>query len=371
VIAQSAHACGDPGLLNLGAINRTNPTHPRFLVGDGDRPDVGVGVIQTTAPCGEQPLLPYESCFLGSFDLSRFVAAGRFQFTSLAAAVPVAVRFLDDLLDRSSSGLAPVDAALAANRKIGLGVMGLADALGELELPYDSPGARTLAVDIMRTIHEEAIEASRALARTRGPFPNWPHSRFARQEEPPRRHATLTTIAPTGHISQLAGCSPSIEPYYRLRYGQAGAIRACRPLQEKLAEIGFTLEEWVRRTGQRNGSHAWRGTLGELAADPTSDPARNARLRELSKVFATAVEIAPADHLAMLEALQPHVENGISKTVNLPADCTEDEVAALMVQALRADLKGLTVFREGGERDGHLHAVDGPICASGDCCGVD
>jgi ribonucleoside-diphosphate reductase alpha chain len=371
MIAESAHACGDPGLLNLGAINRSNPTHPRYLADGGDVPAVGVGVIQTTAPCGEQPLLPYESCFLGSFDLSRFVAAGRFQFASLASAVPIAVQLLDDLMERSRSGIGPVDAALIANRKIGLGVMGLADVLGELELPYDSPGARALAADILRTIHEEAIEASRALARQRGTFPNWPHSSYARMGEPPRRHATLTTIAPTGHISQLACCSPSIEPYYRLRYSQAGTIRDCRPLAAKLAEIGYSLEEWVRRTAERNGAHPWNGTLGDLALDPTSDSALNARLRDLRRVFVTAVEVAPADHLAMLEALQPFVENGISKTVNLAADCTRDQVGELMVQALRGGLKGLTVFREGGERDGHLRSADGRVCTHGDGCSVD
>ena len=362
IIAETAHACGEPGLLNLAAINRTNPTLPCV-----DAKGTGIGVIKTTAPCGEQPLLDYESCFLGSFNLSRFVSAGRFQFGMLEAAVPIAVQFLDDLIDCSNSGIPIVDEVCKANRKIGIGVMGLADVFAELGLPYNAEPARELARDILRTIHEQALNASRKLALERGPFPNWNSSSYAQAGEPPRRHATLTTIAPTGYISQLVGCSSSIEPYYRLSFRRPNGVWTSTPLLKRLSEIGFGLDQWIAETRNRRGDFEWDGTLRSLIDDPTTDCTTNARLADLRKVFVTSVEVKPADHLSMLEAIQPYVENGISKTINLASDTTVEVVSAIFEQVLRSNLKGLTVFRERGERQGYW-SVNSSESQSGPCC---
>lgn len=346
-IALAAHDCGDPGLLDLDAINRHNPTHPRHtgLQGEKAAPPPGVGSLATTAPCGEQPLLPFESCFLGSFNLPKFISDGSFDFHSFREAIPHAVCMMDDLIDMAPQGLPQMHQALQASRKIGLGIMGLADVLAEIEVPYDSAAARGLAAEIVRTLHETAVHASRQLARTRGPFPSWPYSSYAVAGEDPRRNATVTTVAPTGHISRLAGCSPSLEPYFdfrsELNHAKGGGV-----LSRKLGALGFSLSEWLAISQARNGAFQWDGTLRQLVTDPTNDPHLNDRLHSLQAVFKTARELDADAHLAMLSSVAPHVENAVSKTVNLPEFTTVAEVAALFERALRLELKGITIYRD-------------------------
>lgn len=358
VIAETAHACRDPGLLNLEAINAANPTHPRFDQTPGE--NVGVGVIHTTAPCGELPLLPNEVCHLGSLNLAAFVHNGTFDFAAFADAIPIALRCLDDAIDISEHRLPSINAVSRANRKVGLGVMGLADVLAELELPYASPAAREFAVRIATTLQGEATRATRALAAERGPFPNWTRSRHGTEGEP-RRNATLTSIAPTGHIAVLAGCSTSIEPYYLLAYEQDAAgrsVRVCHPLERKLAAVGYSLKEWVAATQRVTPDYQFKGTLATLIDEPTGDPVVDARLRELKIIFQTAHEITPEDHLLMVEAFQPHVDNGISKTINLPHKASVADVHAVLLTAIQRNVKGITVFRDGSLPHQALNALD-------------
>ena len=351
-VARASHACGDPGLINLEAINRSNPTHPRDR-GRGVS-TWGVGVIRTTTPCGEQPLLPFEKCYLGSLNLATFVdrKTRMFRFDRLARATELSVRLLDDVieLDLGSDDRSESAKVIRANRKIGVGMMGLADALAELELPYDSPRARQFASQVASAIQAAAENASRTLAREREPFGNWEDSSFARGKLPPRRHATVTTIAPTGHISTLADCSTGVEPYFRLAYLRDAAgsrFQRCASLGRKLQSLGYDLDTWIAATRTRDPEFRFEGTLKGLCEAPTGDAQRDGRLRDLKGVFRTAHEITPADHLAMIRAIQDHVENGVSKTVNLPHDAGIGDVVAILKDALRLGLKGITVFRDG------------------------
>jgi len=346
LVAVAAHDCGDPGFLNLDAINRQNPTHPSNRDPDAGQDDglPGIGILSTTAPCGEQPLLPFESCFLGSFNLPKFVHQGSFDFEEFRRVVPTAVCLLDDLIDLAPQLVPEMEQALQACRKIGIGFMGLADVLAELELPYSSQEARLLAAKIMEVLRDAAVGESRRLALTRGPFPNWPHSNHARQGEAARRNATVTTIAPTGHISRLAGCSPSLEPFFSFA-SELDGKRSSGVLGRKLAEIGFSLSEWVELSQERGQPFSWDGTLVQLASDPTDQRAVNQRISCYRELFKTARESRVDDHLAMLAAVAPYVENGISKTVNLPESASVSDVAALFEKALRSGLKGITVYR--------------------------
>lgn len=346
VIAETAHRCGDPGLLNLEAINRANPTHPRY----GCRPgsEVGVGVMRTTAPCGEQPLLPYEVCQLGSFNLTAFIDRGRFDFRALEQSVHLAVRFLDDVIEVGYDGPAEIDSLAKANRKIGIGIMGLADVLAEMEIPYDTEEARLFGVRVMGTIRENAAEASQLLAKERGAFPSCKCSRF-HLEGLPRRNATLTSIAPTGYISTLAECSTGIEPYYLLDYSRAfsGTRRhKCVVLENKLAALGYSLDKWIDATRSERPRYEFDGTLAALSDRPSGDSDLDARLRRLKDVFRTAHEISPSEHLKMVSALQPFVDNGISKTINLHHDATVEDVRRVFEEALGAGVKGVTIFRD-------------------------
>lgn len=362
-IARAAHACGDPGLINLDAVNRGNPTHPRHQTGEA-APVPGVGVIRTTTPCGEQPLLPYEKCFLGSFNVAAYVADGAFDHKRLKEDVGLAVRLMDDVIELElGRGHSPSAAVTWANRKIGLGIMGLADALAELDLPYDSEETRATAGTIAATIQAAANQTSRELAAERGPFGNWPHSSFARNGQPTRRPATVTTIAPTGYISTLAGCSTGIEPYFLLEYVRDAAglsLQGCAPLQRKLEEVGYSLAAWVAATQQQSASYRFDGTLAGLAETPTEDERLNAPLQRLKPVFRTAGEVAPSDHLKMVQALQRYVENGISKTINLPAGASVADVSRILEEAMLRGLKGITVFRDGCLKHQALFTV--PAC---------
>lgn len=345
-ISESAHACGDPGLINLGAINRNNPTHPKYT--ERFPLPIGVGEIKVTTPCGEQPLLPYEVCHLGSFNLNNFVSDNCFDFHKLKDAVHLAVRFMDDLIDVSDNGLHMANVMAKTNRKIGMGIMGLADVFCKLEIPYDSTEGIRLAEKIMQCIQTTAVDASRKLANERGPFNSWSSSSYAHLEEPPRRNATLTTIAPTGHISTLADCSTSIEPYFLLSFGRLAAgnrIESCKILDDKLAKIDFSLQLWIIKTQVQYPNYSYNGTLEGLIDAPFAEANKNDYLRHLKRVFKTANEISPEDHLRMVIALQQHVENGISKTINLPESSSIEDVYHILEKSIFSNVKGITVFR--------------------------
>lgn len=343
-MAACAYASGDPGLLNLEMINALNPTHSRFTGGKSDAP--GIGVIRTTAPCGEKPLLSDEACFLGSINLAAFVPNGVFDFQGLAETADLAVRFLDDVIDVSEAR-GTLAAGARANRKIGLGMMGLADTLSALDVPYDSEQGRDFGARMAATIHAAAIDASKALAREKGAFPNWCRSRFANRDAP-RRHATVTSVAPTGHISRLADCSPSIEPHFRLFETRYDRLVWVHPLLERrLAALDFSLERWIARSDVQCLS---AGSLACLADHPTGSPDRDRRLCRLKSTFPTALDLDSAAHLGMAARLQDFVESAISKTINLPSDKSVNDVRRVFEQALATQLRGITVYRAGSLR---------------------
>jgi len=298
LIARSAWKSGEPGLVFLDTINRANPT-PH------------VGAIDATNPCGEQPLLPYESCCLGSINLAKFVSDGDMDRERLARLVRLAVRFLDDIVDAGKYPLAMIEDISKANRKIGLGVMGFAHMLIALGIPYDSGDAMKMAGNVMGFIQEESKNASRELAGERGVFPNYRGSVWEGRGLP-QRNATTTTIAPTGTLSIIAGTSSGIEPIYDIEYSR----------------IIF-------------------GGLSVHVVDPLygkmKDTMDLARLREL---FRKAHDVSPDWHLAVQKAFQDHVDNAVSKTINLPADTTPEEVRSIFLNAHAMGLKGITVFRD-------------------------
>lgn len=295
-ISINAWKSGDPGILNLSAIEKANPT-PRL------------GKIEATNPCGEQPLLPYESCTLGSINLVRFVHNKNIDYTELEKTVKTAVHFLDNVIDVNSYPLQEIDRMSKRNRKIGLGVMGFADMLILLDIPYTSDRALSLAEDLMRFINERAIAASQELAKSRGAFPEFVKSIYAAKGEKERRNATVTTIAPTGTISIIAGVSSGIEPNF--------AYQIKRNVMDKTFEEVHPLYERYLKEGQ-----------------------------EIKKeIFLTAFEISPERHLAIQAAFQKHTENAVSKTINLPENASVSDVKNIFLKAIEMGLKGVTIYR--------------------------
>lgn len=345
--AKLAHECGDPGIINLESINNDNPT---FFSSKFDPGEIGRGEISATTPCGEQPLLPYEACHLGSFNLNAFVKDGFFDFESFSKLIPIAVRMMDDIIDLGTNSLPEVDFAIKRNRKIGIGIMGLADVLAKLSLPYDSKKGIALAEKITRCLNQHAIRASELLAKERGAFPNWKGSKLALTGKTPRRHATVTTIAPTGHISLLAEASTGIEPYFSLQYSRMAAgkrICVCNELERRLAHLNFSLKEWIIATAKQQPGYIFCGSLRNLIDTPTSSAKLNKSLRKIKNIFRTAHDISPEGHLQMIATLSKHVENGISKTVNLPNSVSISDCYQIFREGIRLDLKGITIFRDG------------------------
>lgn len=323
-MCEAAWETGDPGLIFLDAIARSNPTP-------------SLGQIDATNPCGEVPLLPYESCNLGSINLSRFVRKGEgladVDWNRLGEVVHQAVRFLDDVLVVNRFPLAEVEKATRATRKIGLGVMGLADLFLRLGVPYRSERAVTLSANLMSFIAREARRESVALAETRGVFPAWPQSRLAGAGLSVR-NATLTSIAPTGTISIIAGTTSSIEPIFALSYRRVGVLDGqtlveINPLLLTIGEqLGFLTPAVLQFVGEF-------GTLSGAPGVPET-------AREL---LATALEIDPHQHLRIQAAFQSAVDNAVSKTINLPADSTPGTIADIFLAAFHLGLKGITVYR--------------------------
>lgn len=338
-ICESAHRCGDPGLLFLDTINRANPVP-------------GLGRIEATNPCGEVPLLPYESCNLGSINLARMVTDGRVDWDKLADVATVAVRFLDDVIDVSRYPFPELGEATRATRKVGLGVMGLAELLAVLGIAYDSEEAVQLTGRVMRRIQRSAHLASRRLAEARGAFPALADSRFVRGG--PRRNAQLTSVAPTGTISLISGTTAGIEPMFAIAFTRAIVGRhllEVNPCFDRLArDRGFYSDELTAVIAQRGGVRGY----SRLPAD-------------VRAAFPTAAEIAPEWHLRMQAAVQRHVDAAVSKTVNLPAAATVDDVRAIYLAAWKAKVKGITIYRYGSHEGQVLsYAAPEPALAQAD-----
>jgi len=298
LIAESAWATGEPGIIFIDTINRANPT-PH------------VGEIEATNPCGEMPLLPYESCCLGSINLSSIVHNGNIDWDTLKELTHLSVRFLDDVIETSKYPLPEIEKVTRANRKIGLGVMGFAHMLIRLGISYDSSDAVRLADKIMGFISKESKNASGILAKERGVFPNYTGSIWDKQHLP-QRNATTTTIAPTGTLSIIAGVSGGIEPIYDTHY-----------------------------------SRVLFGDLNVEIIDPLYlEMKDNLDPQALKKLFRTAYDVSPDYHLKIQKAFQDHVDNAVSKTVNLPEEATPETVLEIYRGAYRMGLKGITVFRD-------------------------
>ncbi len=338
-IVRAAWRSGDPGLIFIDRVN-AGPANPTPQIGQ----------IEATNPCGEQPLHPNEACNLGSLNLARFVKAemgrskngGRWpiDWKDMERVIRGAVRFLDDVIDVNPYPLADIATMVKSNRRIGLGVMGWADMLIQLGIPYDSEEALELAGEVMGFIRRIGHEESADLARERGPFANWSGSIY--QDGPPLRNATVTTIAPTGTISIIAGSTSGIEPLFAIAYRHIVGDRHLtfvNPHFERVArERGFYNEELMERVARQGTVHA----LEEIPED-------------VRRVFVTAHEIAPEWHVRMQAAFQSFTDNAVSKTVNLPKDAKVEDVAEVYMMAYRLGCLGITVFRDGCKGEQVLH----------------
>ncbi len=327
-IVRAAWKTGDPGLLFLDTINRANPT-----------PELGL--IEATNPCGEIPLLPYEACNLGSINLSHMVCRKGDGYTvdwqKLSETTQLAIRFLDDVIEVSRWPAPEITTIVRGNRKVGLGVMGFAELLILLDIPYASERAEALADELMRCLSVQALAASQQLAQERGVFPNWERSIYARQGLR-LRNATRTSIAPTGAISILAGTSASIEPLFALAYrrehvlGEQTLIELNPLLLQYAKQYGFYSEQFVQELQAQ-------GTLAGVSSVPSS----------VKELFQTALEITPETHLRIQAAFQKHTDNAVSKTINLPHEATVEDIAAIYRRAWEWGCKGITIFRYGSK----------------------
>lgn len=329
-LVEAAWQSGEPGVLFLDTINRENPT-PHL------------GQIETTNPCGEQPLLGYESCTLGSINVARMLTPHRggmiIDYHRLAAIIPLAVRFLDNVLDRTRFPLASIESQTKQTRKIGLGIMGFADLLIQLGVPYDTEDALQIADQLMGFIRLHAHRASQHLAQERTPFPAYAGSR--REPGLRRRNATVTTIAPTGTISILADCSAGIEPLY--------GISVVHTIMEEI-RLERIHPEFLKRASARGLPLA---TLRREVGGHESIQHLSLVPEDLRRLFLTAHDIAPEQHVRMQAVFQRHSDSGVSKTINLPPTATTKDVAAAFLLAHELHCKGLTVYRS-GSREGQV-----------------
>ena len=320
LIVKAAHSCGDPGIIFIDRLQRHNPVPER--------------VINATNPCGEQPLCPGESCLLGSINLARVITTeGRLNVDLYNDAVSTAVRFLDNLIDVAEYPLPLIAEATRATRKIGLGFTGLADALIMAGLTYDSPEGRDYAGNITEMMQKVAGATSRELAEEKGCFPEWEKSVYHPEEK--RRNATCVTIAPTGSVTTMAGCEGyGIEPVFAVAYKKstnvAGDFEVFSPLFLEACRKHGVAEDVLGEVARRGSCQDVKGIPGEIA-----------------RIFKGAQEISPENHILMQAEVQKHVDNAVSKTINLPGTATMEDIKECYSKAYELGLKGITVFRDG------------------------
>jgi ribonucleoside-diphosphate reductase alpha chain len=329
-LVEQAWDNGDPGIVFLDQLNRDNPT-----------PEIGE--IESTNPCGEQPLLPNEACNLGSINLAKFVIKEGnttvIDYDELKETVHLAVRFLDNTIDRSRYPLPEIDAMVKGNRKIGLGVMGFADMLYQLGIPYNSEMALETAENVMRAIQREARAASSLLAAERGAFPNYDKSIYPKRNEGPLRNATTTTIAPTGTLSIIGGCSSGIEPLFALSFVRT--VMDNDRLMEVNPHFAAAAKEGGFYSDELMNEIAARGSIHGMENIPP----------EIRRTYVTAHDVTPEWHIRMQAAFQKYTDNAVSKTVNLPRDATVEDVRKIYDLAYELQCKGVTIYRDGSKEN--------------------
>jgi len=329
-LVEQAWDTGDPGIIFLDRINRDNPTP---LLGE----------IESTNPCGEQPLLPLEACNLGSINLAKFVkSSGKkpaIDYKGLETTVSNAVRFLDNTIDMSNYPIQAIDEMVKGNRKIGLGVMGFADLLFRLNIPYNSEEALEKAEEVMAFIQKTSKQASKELAKKRGPFKNFDKSIFHGKNGDSLRNATTTTIAPTGTLSIISDCSSGIEPLFALSF-----VRNVMD-NDKLLEVNPYFESIAREKGFYStdlmDAIARKGSIHDMEEIP----------EDVRRVFVTAHDVTPEWHLRMQAAFQKYTDNAVSKTVNMPNDSTVADVRRVYDLAFELGCKGVTIYRDGSKKN--------------------
>ncbi len=334
LIIEMAWKNGEPGIIFIDRINQYNPIKK-------------AGLIESTNPCGEQPLLPYESCNLGSINLNKILKSSgdktEIDFNLLREITRDAVHFLDNVIDVNSYPLDEIGIKTKANRKIGLGIMGYADMLIKLGLSYDSDEALTVAEQVMSTIQSESKKASAELAEKRGAFPNFSLSEYADKGEKPLRNATTTTIAPTGTISILADSSSGIEPLFALAY-----VRNVMD-NNRLIESNPSFEQAVKSLGEKID---YAAAMEKIASEGTAHNI-DALPEKIKKIFVTAHDISPEWHIKTQAVFQKHIDNAVSKTVNFPHSATADDIRKVYDMAFELGCKGVTVYRD-GSRDNQV-----------------
>lgn len=333
LIAASAWESGEPGMLFLDRIDRDNPTP-------------GLGTIEATNPCGEQPLLAYEACNLGSINLDKMVDGSSIDYDKLGRTVDIAVRFLDNVIDLEQFQLEQIDLMVKGNRKIGLGVMGFADMLIHLGIAYNSTEAAQAAEEVMTFICNRAVQASVEIAQRRGVFGNFRGSIYDSPGRPEVRNATRITIAPTGTISMIAGCSSGIEPIYAVSYVktvmEGEKFLVTNPYFEQMArQEGFYSPELMERIASRGSVQGMPDVPGAV-----------------QRLFVTSHDIGYEWHIRVQAAFQKYADNAVSKTINFRHDATKEDVVRAFRLAYTLECKGITVYRDRSRSEQVLTTVD-------------